>query len=73
MHLLESPRPCRRVTATSRARLVVLGQLLEYICGFECTRHHHRPAVQQVVNGRVSYSGCCEDLLDSIEKGLRSA
>ena len=76
MHVLESrPVPeapsVRRVTSTPRARLVALGQLLELICGFRCPVHNRRAAVQQVVNGRVAYSGCCENLLDEVERGLR--
>lgn len=67
---LELARPYRRVTLTPQARLSALAQLLDLICGFRCAVHNHRAGVHQIMNGRISYSACCEDVLDAIEHAL---
>ena len=67
---LPQSRPCRRVTQTPLAQMTRLSQLLQLICGIRCAVHHGRAGVQEVVNGRVAYSACCEAALDAVEHAL---
>ncbi len=64
-------RPFRRVTTTPQIRLVAVTQLLDFVCSFRCSAHNHPAAIQQVMNGRITYAACCEDLIDLIERSLR--
>ncbi len=64
-------RPFHRVTTTPHVRLMALTQLLEFMSSFRCRAHNHHAAIQEVMNGRITYSACCEDLIDLIERALR--
>jgi hypothetical protein len=63
-------RPFRRVTSNPHVRLIAVTQLLELVCSFRCSAHNHPAAVHQVMNGRITYTSCCEDLLDRVERGI---
>lgn len=64
-------RPFRRVTTTPHVRLMALTQLLQFVSSFTCSAHNHHASVQEVMNGRITYAACCEDLVDLIERALR--
>ena len=64
-------RPFRRVTTTPRVRRMALTQLLEFVSSFTCRAHNHHAAVQEVLDGQITYAACCEDLIDLIERALR--
>ena len=67
---LAASRPFQRVTSTPAARLTQIARLLTFVSGFRCAEHRHRASVQQVVDGRVTFVACCQDMLDLVEREL---
>ena len=63
-------RPFLRVTKTPKIRLASVTQLLEVVCSVRCHAHRHTVCVHEVMNGRITYTACCEDLLDRVERAL---
>lgn len=68
---MQCSSPLRRTTTTQLARLTALSEVLDFVCGFRCRRHNQRALVQQVMNGRIAYAACCDDLLDAIDESLK--
>lgn len=71
--MISTVLPVHRVTTAPHVRLSALSRLLDFVCAFECRRHSRRVTVEQVVNGRIRYAACCDELLDAIDTALRSA
>ena len=65
------PHPFRRLTSSSRIRLVAVAQLLDVVCAYRCTAHSSRAIIQHVTNGRIAYAACCQELLDMIENEIK--
>jgi hypothetical protein len=72
MPSLAASRPFQRVMTTPAARLTEISRLLTFVSGFRCAEHRHRASVQQIVDGRVTYVACCQDMLDLVERELES-
>ena len=63
-------RPFHRLTTSPHIRLIAVTHLLDFVCALRCIQHNRRASVDQVMDGRISYAACCNDLLDQIERAL---
>jgi hypothetical protein len=52
-------------------RLTRIAHLLAFVAQFRCPLHSRQAFVHQLVNGRITYGACCQQLLDTIEQELR--
>ena len=67
---LAASRPFQRVTSTPAARLTQIARLLTFVAGFRCNEHRCNASVQEVVDGRLTYVACCQQMLDVVEREL---